>query len=186
MMLTSLVLALAATASALSSPAARAAPSASGAPALGRGAFLSGASAAALALARPALAVEKTPSGMQYEVIKRNEKGIQAKVGDLIAVRFKGTLLDGKIFDDITETPEPLYYRVGGGNLIKGIDEAIQNMHYGETWKVLIPPELAFGEKGRSPSAGKPRIPGSTSLYYEISFVGFPGFEGDLFLQQNQ
>ena len=74
----------------------------------------------------------------------------------------------------------------GGGNLIKGIDEAIQNMHYGETWKVLIPPELAFGEKGRSPSAGKPRIPGSTSLYYEISFVGFPGFEGDLFLQQNQ
>ena len=42
--------------------------------------------------------------------------------GDLIAIRFKGATTDGNVFDDTTKTDEPLYYRVGTGSLIAGID----------------------------------------------------------------
>lgn len=120
-----------------------------------------------------------TPSGLQYKVIKSAADGAVPKIGDLIAIRFKGSY-EGKVFDDITETPEPLYYRVGAGTLIKGIDEALPMMHFGETWNLVIPGELAFGPKGRPASAGKPRIPSNANLEYELSIVGFPGFEGDL------
>lgn len=132
-------------------------------------------------LATPAQAgdFEKTSSGLQYKVLKPAPNGAVPKVGDLIAIRFRGSF-DGKVFDDITETPEPLYYRVGAGTLIKGIDEALSMMHFGETWSLKIPGSLGFGPKGRPASAGKPRIPANAELEYELSIVGFPGFEGDL------
>ena len=126
-----------------------------------------------------------TKSGLKYTIVKGGGKGERPIVGDLIAIRFKGST-EGRVFDDITKTDEPLYYRVGGGSLIKGIDEAVTLMHYGETWGLTIPGDLGFGPKGRSASAGKPRIPPNAELYYEVQFVGFPGFEGDLFLQLNQ
>ena len=174
-------LALLATATALSlSPKARA-PT--------RSEFFKGAAAfsaaAAVGAAAPASAATTLPSGLKYEVIKSNPNGAIPKIGDLIAIRFKGST-EGRVFDDITKTDEPLYYRVGGGSLIKGIDEAVTLMHYGETWGLTIPGDLGFGPKGRSASAGKPRIPPNAELYYEVQFVGFPGFEGDLFLQLNQ
>jgi len=69
---------------------------------------------------------------------------------------------------------------VGSGNLIKGIDEALELMKLGETYSLVIPGNLAFGPKGRPATAGKPRIPSNAELQYDISIVGFPGFEGDL------
>uniref|UniRef100_A0A7S3NPX8 peptidylprolyl isomerase n=1 Tax=Aureoumbra lagunensis TaxID=44058 RepID=A0A7S3NPX8_9STRA len=120
-----------------------------------------------------------TSSGLQYKVLKSAPDGAMPKTGDLIAIRFKGSV-DGRVFDDITETPEPLYYRIGDGSLIKGIDEALPMMRLGETWNLIIPGNLGFGPKGRSASAGKPRIPSNAELQYEVSIVGFPGFEGDL------
>lgn len=147
---------------------------------LSRVGFLRAAPGAALAYTLPAFAADfvTTDSGLQYKVLKQTE-GAAPKIGDLIAIRFKGSF-EGRVFDDITETPEPLYYRVGSGNLIKGIDEALPMMHMGESWLLKIPGVLAFGPKGRPASAGKPRIPSNADLEYELSIVGFPGFEGDL------
>ena len=107
-------LALLATATALSlSPKARA-PT--------RSEFFKGAAAfsaaAAVGAAAPASAATTLPSGLKYEVIKSNPNGAIPKIGDLIAIRFKGST-EGRVFDDITKTDEPLYYRVGGGSLIK-------------------------------------------------------------------
>ena len=65
--------------------------------------------------------------------------------GDLIAIRFKGATTDGNVFDDTTKTDEPLYYRVGTGSLIAGIEEILPMMRYKEKWAVQIPANLAFG-----------------------------------------
>ena len=139
--------------------------------------------ASLLAFAAPAQAAQRTQSGLIYEVQKSNPKGAQPKQGDLIAIRFKGATTDGNVFDDTTKTDEPLYYRVGTGSLIAGIEEILPMMRYKEKWAVQIPANLAFGSAGRKASAGKPRIPGGADLYYEIDFVAFPGFEGDIYLQ---
>lgn len=137
----------------------------------------------ALAVALPLMARAEeyttTASGLQYKLSKGKGIGENPKAGDLIAIRFKGSY-DGRVFDDIMETPEPLYYRVGAGTLIPGIDEALPLMKLGETFTLLIPGNLGFGPKGRPASAGKPRIPSNADLVYDISIVGFPGFEGDL------
>ena len=149
-----------------------------------RGDVLKGAGVASLlAFAAPAQAAQRTQSGLIYEVQKSNPKGKQPVKGDLIAIRFKGATTDGNVFDDTTKTDEPLYYRVGTGSLIAGIEEILPMMRYKEKWAVQIPANLAFGSAGRKASAGKPRIPGGADLYYEIDFVAFPGFEGDIYLQ---
>ena len=149
-----------------------------------RGDVLKGAGVASLlAFAPPARAAQRTQSGLIYEIQKSNPKGKQPVKGDLIAIRFKGATTDGNVFDDTTKTDEPLYYRVGTGSLIAGIEEILPMMRYKEKWAVQIPANLAFGNAGRKASAGKPRIPAGADLYYEIDFVAFPGFEGDIYLQ---
>ena len=105
--------------------------------------------------------------------------------GDLIAIRFKGATTDGNVFDDTTKTDEPLYYRVGTGSLIAGIEEILPMMRYKEKWAVQIPANLAFGSAGRKASAGKPRIPGGAVVDYQVELVSFPGGEGDLFLERD-
>merc|ERR1719311_1212569 len=149
-----------------------------------RGDFLRVAAAtAALSATTPcAYAATTTASGLSYEVLKANPKGASPVAGDLVAIRFKGSF-DGKVFDDISGTDEPLYYRVGSNSLIKGIEEVLPLMHLYEKVGVNIPAKLAFGDAGRKPSPGKPRIPPGANLYYEIDMVAFPGKEGDIFLQ---
>jgi peptidylprolyl isomerase len=151
-----------------------------------RGDFLRVAAAtAALSATTPcayAAAATTTASGLSYELLKANPKGSSPVAGDLIAIRFKGSF-DGNVFDDITATDEPLYYRVGSNSLIKGIEEVLPLMHLYEKVGVKIPAKLAFGDAGRKPSPGKGRIPSGADLYYEIEIVSFPGKEGDIFLQ---
>jgi FKBP-type peptidyl-prolyl cis-trans isomerase len=96
-----------------------------------------------------------TQSGLKIHKLASGS-GQSCAVGDLAAIRFKGRYKD-YVFDDIFGTPEPLYFRAGGGNLVKGIDEAIVMMKIGDRWELTIPGPLAFGDKGRSPSPGKPR-----------------------------
>ncbi|KAJ8600029.1 hypothetical protein CTAYLR_001888 [Chrysophaeum taylorii] len=114
-----------------------------------RARFLRSAEAAALTWASSRVAwaddYETLDSGLRYKVLKKGD-GAVPKVGDLICIRFKGSF-EGRVFDDITETPEPLYYRVGSGTLIKGIDEALPLMRFGDTWSLVIPGPLGFGPK---------------------------------------
>lgn len=122
-----------------------------------------------------------TASGLKIRKLA-DGKGQQCTAGDLAAVRFKGRYKDFE-FDNIFDTAEPLYIRAGGSNVVKGIDEAIVLMRIGDRWELTIPGALGFGEKGRSPSPGKPRIPPNATLVYEVQLVGLPGKEGELFDQ---
>lgn len=121
---------------------------------------------------------ETLPSGIVYEVIEKGN-GPVPQVGELAAIRFTGAYKD-IVFDDLYKTKEPLYFRVGGNTLLKGIEEAVKVMKVGDRWKLTIPGELAFGAKGRSASAGKPRIPPMAAVEYDLKLVALPGRETEI------
>lgn len=123
---------------------------------------------------------ETTPAGVPYKVLKAGS-GAQAKSGDLVAIRFRGSF-DGKVFDDIFNTEEPYYVRVGSESLVKGIQDALPQMKVGDLWQLTLKSEFAFGPKGRPPSPGKPRIPGDAVVTYDVELISVPGGEGDLYL----
>ncbi|CAM9309422.1 unnamed protein product, partial [Discosporangium mesarthrocarpum] len=109
-----------------------------------------------------------------------NGRGAPTELGDLVGVRFKGNYKDFE-FDNILDSQEPYYMRVGGGNLVKGVEEAITMMHLGDKWEITCPSELGFGNKGRPPSPGRPRIPPGAELTYLVEVVSLPGKEQELF-----
>ena len=91
---------------------------------------------------------------------RKTGSGGQPAVGDLCAIRFKGTVTKtGQVFDDIMESAEPYYFRIGSEKVLPGVEEAVKMMHTGDVWELAVPGKLGFGEKGRSASPGKPRIP---------------------------
>jgi len=118
------------------------------------------------------------PSGVSYE-IKKTGKGPLPGRGELAAIRFSAYAGNNKI-DDIFETPEPYYTRVGSGAMLKGVEEILPLMRVGDRWKLTIPGKLAFGQKGRPASAGKPRIPADATIIFEVEIVGLPGREEEL------
>ena len=104
--------------------------------------------AASLLSQQPAFAASETlPSGVSYEVVKKGD-GPKPEVGELVAIRFAAYFGDRKI-DDIFETPEPYYTRLGSGGLLKGVESTLPMMRVGDRWKLTIPGQLAFGPKGR-------------------------------------
>jgi len=86
-----------------------------------------------------------TDSGLQYEIL---EPGTGASPGteDQVEVHYRGTLIDGTVFDSSVERGEPIEFDVGG--VIAGWTEALQLMKSGDKWKLYIPHELAYGANG--------------------------------------
>ena len=80
---------------------------------------------------------ETTPSGVVIKVIKSGN-GPVPDIGELAAIRFASYAGENKI-DDIFETPEPYYTRVGSGGLIKGVEEVLPKMRVGDRWVLTIP-----------------------------------------------
>ena len=166
---------------------AAAAASSSSASSLNRRSFLDlpAAAAAAAGMATflggaplPVRAEEIAGTGLNYKVLKAGG-GLKPVRGDLCAIRFQGSY-NGNVFDDILGAEEPLYFRVGDGRLLKGIETAIVNMPVGAKWELDIPAELAFGNGGRPASPGKPRIPPGARINYILELSGVPGKEEDL------
>ena len=126
----------------------------------------------------PAFADETLPSGVSIKVVKSGN-GPVPEIGELAAIRFSAYAGENKI-DDIFDTPEPYYTRIGSGGLIKGVEEVLPKMKVGDRWILTVPGNLAFGAKGRPASAGKPRIPANAEVTFEVEMVGLPGKEPEL------
>ena len=106
--------------------------------------------------------IQSTASGLQYEVLKEG-KGPKPKDTDQVKVNYKGTLMDGTEFDSSYKRGEPAQFPVGG--VIKGWTEALKLMPVGSKWKLYIPSDLAYGERGR------PGIPASSMLTFEVELM---------------
>lgn len=108
--------------------------------------------------------VKTTETGLQYEVLKAGT-GASPKKTDVVRVHYHGTLIDGKVFDSSVERKEPAEFPVG--RVIAGWTEALQLMKVGDKWKLTIPANLAYGERG---TPGGP-IPPNAVLVFEVELL---------------
>lgn len=102
-------------------------------------------------------------SGLQYEVID-DGTGPKPTIEDNVTTHYHGTLIDGTVFDSSVDRGEPASFPVGG--VIKGWTEALQLMAVGSKWKLYVPYDLAYGERGAGPQIG----PYST-LIFEVELI---------------
>src|SRR5512133_2933519 len=105
-----------------------------------------------------------TASGLRY-VITKAGKGQRAKAGQLAVVHYAGRLLNGRGFDSSTDRG-PIAFRIGGGQVIKGWDEAFALLRVGDRATLIIPPGLAYGER-----AIDDRIPAGSTLVFDVQLV---------------
>ena len=102
-------------------------------------------------------------SGLQYEVIKTGE-GTKPTLNDQVTTHYHGTLIDGTVFDSSVERGEPASFPVSG--VIKGWTEALQLMNVGSKWRLFVPYDLAYGERGAGPQIGP-----FTTLIFEVELI---------------
>lgn len=103
------------------------------------------------------------PSGLQYKILQQGS-GPKPTATDTVVCNYRGTLLDGKEFDSSYKRGQPATFPVG--QVIKGWTEALQLMPVGSKWQLVLPPDLAYGER----SAGPDITPNST-LVFEVELM---------------
>jgi FKBP-type peptidyl-prolyl cis-trans isomerase FklB len=91
------------------------------------------------------------PNGLQYQVMTEG-KGEKPKLTDTVKTHYHGTLIDGTVFDSSVQRGEPISFPVNG--VIKGWTEALQLMPVGSKWKLFVPYDLAYGERGAGGAIG--------------------------------
>ena len=111
--------------------------------------------------ARPGVVV--TESGLQYEVL-RTGKGVKPTRDQTVEVHYHGTLTDGTVFDSSVERGETISFPVTG--VIPGWVEALQLMTVGSKWRLVIPSDLAYGDRGHGP------IPAGATLIFQVELIG--------------
>lgn len=101
-----------------------------------------------------------------YFFITKEGRGGHAKTGQILKMKYKGSLLDGRVFDD-SDMHEPLEFPANMERVIKGFDSQASKMKVGEQRTIIIPPQLAYGSKG----AGNV-IPPNAVLVFELELLG--------------
>jgi FKBP-type peptidyl-prolyl cis-trans isomerase len=107
--------------------------------------------------------VTTLPSGLQYKILKEGD-GKKPAASDTVQCNYRGTLIDGTEFDSSAKHGGPQTFPVTG--VIKGWTEALQLMPVGSKWQLVIPPDLAYGDRGAGGNIG----PGAT-LVFEVELV---------------
>ena len=105
-----------------------------------------------------------TNSGLQYRVIEAGSAGQHAKLNDKVLVHYRGRLVDGTEFDSSYKRNKPASFKVN--QVIKGWTEALQIMQRGATWQLVIPADLAYGERGAGSS-----IPPNSTLIFDVELI---------------
>ena len=104
-----------------------------------------------------------TPSGLQYEVLKKGEGEVPQKT-DKVKCHYEGRLIDGTVFDSSIKRGEPAVF--GLNQVIKGWTEGLSLMPVGSKWRLYIPQELGYGDR----QAGQ--IPPYSALIFDVELLG--------------
>ena len=108
--------------------------------------------------------VTTTASGLQYEILAEGrEDGRSPKATDLVRCHYKGTLIDGKVFDSSYNSGSPLVFALN--EVIRGWTEGLQYMKEGAKYRFVIPYQLGCGASGVGP------IPPYSTLIFEVELI---------------
>uniref|UniRef100_A0A0F7H0Q6 peptidylprolyl isomerase n=1 Tax=Monsonia emarginata TaxID=28966 RepID=A0A0F7H0Q6_9ROSI len=118
-----------------------------------------------------------TESGLQYKDIKVGS-GPSPPVGFQVAANYVAMVPSGQIFDSSLEKGLPYLFRIGSGQVIKGLDEGILTMKVGGKRRLYIPGPLAF-PKGLTSAPGRPRVAPNSPVVFDVSLEYIPGLESD-------
>ncbi|XP_015869208.2 peptidyl-prolyl cis-trans isomerase FKBP16-3, chloroplastic [Ziziphus jujuba] len=116
-----------------------------------------------------------TESGLQYKDIKVG-KGPSPPIGFQVAANYVAMVPSGQVFDSSLEKGQLYIFRVGSGQVIKGLDEGILSMKTGGKRRLYIPGSLAF-PKGLTSAPGRPRVAPSSPVIFDVSLEYIPGLE---------
>ncbi len=108
---------------------------------------------------------QKLPSGLEIWDSKEGT-GDAVKPGGTVTVHYTGWLTNGKKFDSSVDRGQPFSFQLGAGRVIKGWDEGVAGMKVGGKRKLMIPPELGYGDRG----AGNV-IPPNAELIFEVELL---------------
>ena len=108
--------------------------------------------------------IQSLPCGVYYKVLQAGEGKSTPTVRSIVSVHYKGSLIDGKEFDNSYKRNCPEAFRLC--EVIDGWQLALQQMHVGDKWIIYIPYELGYGNKASGP------IPAFSTLVFEVELLG--------------
>ncbi len=108
--------------------------------------------------------VTEESGSLQVQTLKEG-KGQVAKKGKNVYVHYVGTLTDGTKFDSSRDRGKPFPFTLGVGQVIKGWDQGVEGMKIGEIRKLIIPPNLAYGDRDMG------KIPPNSTLVFEVELL---------------
>lgn len=111
--------------------------------------------------------IQVTASGLQYEVITQGSGAVPSSTSK-VKTHYHGTLIDGTVFDSSVQRGQPIDFPVNG--VIAGWTEALQLMPVGSKWRLFIPHNLAYGERGAGGS-----IKPFAALVFEVELLDIVG-----------
>lgn len=104
------------------------------------------------------------PCGIYYKVLESGSGTICPNVRNIVSVHYKGSLIDGRIFDNSYERNCPEAFRLC--DAIEGWQLALQQMHVGDKWVIYIPYSMGYGNRTSGP------IPAFSTLIFEVELLG--------------
>lgn len=115
--------------------------------------------------------MNETESGLRYLILEESTSDRQPQKGQVVTVHYTGWLDDGsgnpgKEFDSSRKRGQPFSFIIGAGQVIKGWDEGVLSMKIKEKRRLIIPPELGYGQRG---AAGV--IPGGATLIFDVELL---------------
>ena len=108
--------------------------------------------------------IQSLPCGIYYKVLETGEGKVSPTVRSIVSVHYRGTLTDGKEFDNSYKRNCPEAFRLC--DVIDGWQIALQQMHVGDKWIIYIPSEMGYGSKASGP------IPAYSTLIFEVELLG--------------
>jgi len=107
--------------------------------------------------------IQSLPCGIYYKVLQTGEGKVSPTVRSIVSVHYRGTLIDGKEFDNSYKRNCPEAFRLC--DVIDGWQIALQQMDVGDKWIIFIPSEMGYGSKASGP------IPGFSTLVLEVELL---------------
>ena len=107
--------------------------------------------------------IQSLPCGIYYKVLETGEGKVSPTVRSIVSVHYRGTLIDGKEFDNSYKRNYPEAFRLC--DVIDGWQIALQQMHVGDKWIIYIPFEMGYGSKASGP------IPAFSTLVFEVELL---------------